>query len=90
MSNPSQARDIIWAAVRARGGAEKVSALTADSGGKRSVSADTLYKFRYALRLLGRDSVNALAPHLTEVTAETWLAAMGVDQDQPTTPDATP
>lgn len=48
-----------------------------------AVSVSMLYKFRAGEYVLGRGSVNALAPLLVSVTNETWLAAMGVERTEP-------
>lgn len=76
MIDLGQARDRIWESVTARGGAAKV----AEAAGLAGPSM--LYKFRLPPerggKLLGKDTVAALAPVLTEIEPEVWLAAMGV------------
>lgn len=54
-----------------------------------AVSASMLFKFRTdGGPLLGRASVTALAPVLTEIEAEVWLAAMGVPVAERPAPEA--
>lgn len=77
-----QARELIWDSVVREGGPAVVSGRTRPT--KKSppmVSASMIYKFRKS-GLLGTDSVNALAPILVDITAETWLAAMGVESPE--------
>lgn len=81
MWNLNQARERIWESIAAHGGATAVSNLTKPSEEKApAVSPSMLFKFRSPSGpLLGKDSVNALSPILTDVSAETWLAAMGIE-----------
>lgn len=82
----SQARERIWKSILDHGGPFKVSALTV-VGDEPAVSVSMLYKFKAskdgtgARSRLGRESVTALAQVLSDVDAETWLAAMGVGED---------
>lgn len=83
----SQARERIWKSILDHGGPFKVSALTVAGGDEPAVSVSMLYKFKAskdgtgARSRLGRESVTALAQVLSDVDAETWLAAMGVGED---------
>lgn len=78
MRNEVQVRSRIWESVIRHGGPSAVvrAAKTADGG----ISESMLFKFRReGGPLLGKDSVNALAPVLDDIDLETWSAAMGVD-----------
>lgn len=85
MVEPRQARDRIWQSIMDHGGPVAVSAKTRPAPTKKNktpepaVSSSMLYKFKGATKQLGPDSVNALAPILTDIDAGTWLVAMGVD-----------
>lgn len=80
MWNLNQARERIWQSIDEHGGATAVSNLTKPAEDKPpEVSASMLFKFRSpGGPHLGRDSVNALTPILTDIAAEVWLAAMGI------------
>lgn len=72
MATTEQARATIWAAIKDRG-PYKVAR-------KAGVSASMLYQFaREGGPCLGKTTVMALRPHLTEVGQDLWLAAMGVE-----------
>lgn len=81
MWNLSQARERIWESIADHGGATAVSNLTKPADDQPpAVSPSMLFKFRGPTGpLLGKDSVNALAPILTDIDAEVWLAAMGIE-----------
>ena len=86
MDDPGQAAaDRIWKAIVDKGGPQAVSDLTKPAKTRLVpdpeplVSTSMLYKFKARNKQLGRESVNALAPILTDIDAQTWLAAMGVD-----------
>lgn len=82
MVDPGQAREQIWQSITALGGPAAVCArMPSGPDGKPPVSVSMLYKWRQeSERRLGRDSVNALAPLMPDIAAETWLAAMGVER----------
>lgn len=94
MDDLSQARDAIWKSIERYGGPIAVAEATRPSPGEKpAVSASMLYKFKTSNRL-GRDSVNALAPLLTDVTPLLWFVAMGIEAKEALpvgdAPEATP